>query len=65
MFPLVKTMIQIAGVGFITLVTQTVLRQAGKEEFATWATMMGVAGVLVVVFGYVEQLYTTVERIFF
>ncbi|MGD8191552.1 stage III sporulation protein AC [Brevibacillus ginsengisoli] len=60
----VTPVFQIAGVGFITAVIHTVLKQSGKEEIAHWATLVGFVVVLYMVAHYLGDLFTEVKRVF-
>jgi stage III sporulation protein AC len=55
---------QIGAVGFITAILQSVLKQAGKEDVAHWATLVGFIIVLYMVAHYVGDLFTEVKRVF-
>jgi stage III sporulation protein AC len=55
---------QIGAVGFITAILHTVLKQAGKEDIAHWATLVGFIIVLFMVVHYVGDLFTEVKRVF-
>lgn len=60
----VTLIFKIAGVGILTAVLQTVLKQAGKDEMAQLATLAGVAIVLVQVIGAVGHLFDQVRTVF-
>lgn len=62
--PEVRAIFQIAGIGFLVAILGTILRQSGKEEFANWATFLGFVAVFVIVIGYVDHLYKTIEQVF-
>nr|WP_205828395.1 MULTISPECIES: stage III sporulation protein AC [Brevibacillus] len=55
---------QIAGVGFIVAIIQTVLKASGKEDIAQWATLVGFIIVLFMVAHYLGDLFTEVKRVF-
>ena len=55
---------QIGAVGFITAILHTVLKQAGKEDIAHWATLVGFIIVLYMVSHYIGDLFTEVKRVF-
>ncbi|MCR8964992.1 stage III sporulation protein AC [Brevibacillus halotolerans] len=55
---------QIAGVGFIIAIIQTVLKASGKEDIAQWATLVGFIIVLFMVAHYLGDLFTEVKRVF-
>jgi stage III sporulation protein AC len=56
---------KIAGIGIIVAILHTVLKQAGKEDFAHWATLTGFALVMYVVVNYLGQLFAQVKQVFF
>ncbi|MGO0123007.1 stage III sporulation protein AC [Desulfothermobacter acidiphilus] len=55
---------KIAGVGILTAVLHTMLKQAGKEDLAHLATWAGVAIVLVWVVKLLGSLFTEVQTVF-
>ena len=55
---------QIAGVGVLTTVISAVLTSSGRSELANLATVAGLAIVLLMVAGLLEELFTSVRTIF-
>lgn len=55
---------KIAGVGILTAVLHTILKQGGKEELAHLATWAGVALVLLWVIPMLANLFDQVRSIF-
>jgi len=55
---------QIAGVGVLTTVVSAVLSSSGRSELANLATVAGLAIVLLMVAGLLEDLFTSVRTIF-
>ena len=55
---------QIAGVGVLTTVVSVVLASSGRSELANLATVAGLAIVLLMVAGLLEELFTSVRTIF-
>ena len=55
---------QIAGVGVLTTVVAAVLSSSGRSELANLATVAGLAIVLLMVAGLLEDLFTSVRTIF-
>ena len=55
---------QIAGVGVLTTVVSAVLSSSGRSELANLATVAGLAIVLLMVAGLLEELFTSVRTIF-
>lgn len=57
---LVSLVIQIAAIGLLVAVLQTVLEQAGKGE---WAMAVTVAGLIVVMFSLVELITSLFDAV--
>ena len=55
---------QIAGVGVLTTVISAVLTSSGRSELANLATVAGLAIVLLMVAGLLEELFASVRTIF-
>ena len=55
---------QIAGVGVLTTVVSAVLTSSGRSELANLATVAGLAIVLLMVAGLLEELFASVRTIF-
>ena len=55
---------QIAGVGVLTTVVSAVLASSGRSELANLATVAGLAIVLLMVAGLLQELFTSVRTIF-
>lgn len=60
----VNTIFQIAGIGIIVAMIHTVLKAAGKEEAAHWATLVGFIIVLFMVSSYIHDLFKEIQRVF-
>lgn len=60
----VSIIFKIAGVGILTAVLHSVLKQAGKEELAQLATLAGVAIVLIQVIAAIGLLFDQVKTVF-
>jgi stage III sporulation protein AC len=60
----IELIFRIAGVGILTAVLHTVLKQAGKEELAHLVTLAGVALVLMWVVQLLAQLFDQVRSVF-
>jgi stage III sporulation protein AC len=54
----------IAGIGILTAVIHTVLKQSGKEEFASWATLTGFIVIMFTVVSYISDLFEKVRNVF-
>lgn len=59
-----ELLFQIAGVGVLTTVVSAVLTSSGRSELANLATVAGLAIVLLMVAGLLEDLFTSVRTIF-
>ncbi len=60
----IELLFRIAGVGVLTWIISTVLRQAGRDELATLAAVAGLAIALLMVVDILSQLLTNVQSIF-
>lgn len=59
-----ELLFQIAGVGVLTTVVSAVLSSSGRNELANLAVVAGLAIVLLMVAGLLEELFTNVRTIF-
>ncbi len=55
---------KIAAVGILTAVINQVLKQAGKDEIATLATLAGVVVVLFMIVNMISELFNVVKQLF-
>lgn len=60
----VDLIIKIAGIGILTAVVTQVLKHSGKDDIATFATLAGVAVVLMLILNVVSDLFETVKTMF-
>lgn len=60
----IELIFRIGGVGILAAVLHTVLKQAGKEEWAHLVTLAGVALVLMWVVQLLAQLFEQVRSVF-
>ncbi|WCK53152.1 stage III sporulation protein AC [Aneurinibacillus sp. Ricciae_BoGa-3] len=60
----VNAIFQIAGIGIIVAMIQTVLKQAGKDDWAQWVTMIGFIVVLFMVASFIHDLFSEIKRVF-
>ena len=60
----VNTIFQIAGIGIVVAMIQTVLKQMGKEDWAHWVTLIGFVVVLYMVASIVDQLFQKIKGVF-
>jgi len=61
----IELIFQIAGIGILTSIFHTVLKQAGKEEYSMIATLAGVSIALIMVISLIAELLTSVKNVFF
>ncbi|MDD2400705.1 MAG: stage III sporulation protein AC [Clostridia bacterium] len=61
----IELIFQIAGIGILTSIFHTLLKQAGKEEYAFIATLAGVAIALIMVIQLLGKLFSEVKGVFF
>ncbi len=55
---------KIAGIGLLTAIVAQILKNVGKEEIATVATLAGLVVVLLMAVNMVSDLFETVKRLF-
>lgn len=55
---------QIAGIGIITALIHTVLKQLGKEDFAQFISLVGFIIVLVIVVHHLANLFQQIKAVF-
>ncbi|MBB6454231.1 stage III sporulation protein AC [Salirhabdus euzebyi] len=60
----VSLLFQIAGIGIIVAIIHTLLKQAGKEDMAHWATLIGFIIVLIVVVENLADLFQQIKSVF-
>ena len=60
----VDMIFRIAGIGIIVSVLHTVIKQAGKEEYAWLATLAGIVIVLSMVIQVINQFFEAVKTMF-
>ncbi len=60
----VQTIFQIAGIGIIVAMIQTVLKQMGKEDWAQWVTIIGFVVILYIVATLIHDLFEKIKSIF-
>lgn len=60
----VTAIFQIAGIGIMTAMIHTVLKQMGKEDMAHWVTLIGFVIVLFMVVRMLNELFQEIKTIF-
>jgi stage III sporulation protein AC len=60
----VNTIFQIAGIGIIVAMIHTILKQAGKEDWAQWVTLIGFIVVLYMVAAWIHDLFQKIKSVF-
>ncbi len=60
----INAIFQIAGIGIITAMIHTVLKQMGKEDMAHWATVIGFVVVMFMVIRLLDELFQEIKAIF-
>lgn len=60
----VDIIFKIAAIGILTAVISQVLKNSGKEDISTMATLAGVIIVLLMVINMIAQLFDTIKTIF-
>ncbi|MBM7646331.1 MULTISPECIES: stage III sporulation protein AC [Scopulibacillus] len=60
----VNTIFQIAGIGIIVAMIQTVLKQMGKDDWSQWVTLIGFVVVLYMVASIISDLFDKIKSVF-
>ncbi len=60
----VDIIFKIAAIGILTAIVGQILKQTGKEEIATMATLAGLILVLVMILGMIGDLFTAIKTLF-
>lgn len=64
MFVDASVLFQIAGIGIVTALIHTILKQMGKEDIAQFASLVGFIIVLVIVINYLSDLFQQIKSVF-
>ena len=60
----VEIIFKIATIGILTAVVSQILKNSGKEDISTLATLAGVVIVLIMVINLIADLFDTIRTIF-
>ena len=60
----VEIIFKIAGIGLITAIVGQILKQTGKDEISTLATIAGIIIVVFMVLGLISDLFETLQGLF-
>lgn len=60
----VEIIFKIAAIGLLTAVVTQILKQTGKEEIGTFATLAGLIIVIVMVLSLIGDLFGTISTMF-
>ena len=60
----VDIIFKIAAIGILTAIIGQVLKQTGKDEISTLATLAGLVIVLIMVLNLIGDLFTAIKTIF-
>jgi stage III sporulation protein AC len=60
----VEIIFKIAGIGILTAVVGQILKNSGKDDISTLATLAGVVIVLFMVVGMISDLFSTLKTMF-
>ena len=60
----VEIIFKIAAIGLLTAVVTQILKQTGKEEIGTFATLAGLISVIVMVLSLIGDLFGTIKTMF-
>lgn len=64
MFVDASVLFQIAGIGIITALIHTILKQMGKEDIAQFVSLVGFIIVLIIVINYLSDLFQQIKSVF-
>ena len=56
--------LKIAGIGILTAVVSQILKNIGKDEISTIATLAGVIIVLLLAVNMISELFETIKQLF-
>ena len=60
----VEIIFKIAAIGILTAIVGQILKQTGREEISTVATLAGLVVVLIMVLNLIGDLFTTIKTLF-
>ena len=60
----VEIIFKIAAIGLITAVVTQILKQAGKDEIGTFATLAGLVVVIIMVLSLIGDLFGTIQTMY-
>ena len=60
----VEIIFKIAAIDLITAVVTQILKQAGKDEIGTFATLAGLVVVIIMVLSLIGDLFGTIQTMF-
>lgn len=60
----VEIIFKIAAIGILTAIVGQILKQTGKEEISTIATLAGLVVVIIMVLNLIGEMFNTIKTIF-
>lgn len=60
----IEIIIKIAAIGLLTAIIGQILKQTGREEISTIATLAGLILVIIMVLNLIGELFTTFNNLF-
>lgn len=60
----IEIIFKIAGIGILTAIIGQILKQYGKDEISTLATLAGLIIVVVMVLNLIGELFNTLKTVF-
>ena len=60
----VEIIFKIAAIGILTAIVGQILKQSGKEEISTVATLAGLVTVIIMVLNLIGEMFTTIKTLF-
>ena len=60
----VEIIFKIAAIGILTAIVGQILKQTGKDEISTVATLAGLVVVIIMVLNLIGEMFTTIKTLF-
>ena len=60
----IEIVFKIAGIGILTSIVTQILKNSGKDDIATLASLSGVIVVLMMIINMISNLFDTVKNLF-
>lgn len=60
----ISVLMKVVGMGLIVAVAHQILSKTGRDELATWISVAGILLILLMLMGYVGDLFTVIKTTF-